>query len=110
MIYTLEEIAERIRPVAEKYKLPKVWVFGSYARGEATEESDVDILVDINWDVLTDVFAVAGIYGALDRAFEKDVDVIETETLEEPITQSRCPNLIVNLMKEKVQVYENTGY
>ena len=42
-VYTLEEIAERIAPVARKYNIPKVYVFGSYARGEADPDSDVDL-------------------------------------------------------------------
>ena len=43
-IYTIDEIREKVKPIAEKYGIEKVWLFGSYARGEATEESDVDLL------------------------------------------------------------------
>ena len=45
-VYKIEEIAERVRPIAEKYNIDKVYLFGSYARGEATEESDVDLRID----------------------------------------------------------------
>ncbi len=38
MIFTTEEIAKRIMPVAKKYHLPAVYLFGSYARGAATED------------------------------------------------------------------------
>ena len=41
MIYTIDEISSRIRPVAEKYHLKAVYLFGSYARGEARDDSDV---------------------------------------------------------------------
>ena len=44
--YTIEEIKQRITPVAEKYGLAAVYLFGSYARGEASAESDIDLLVD----------------------------------------------------------------
>ena len=37
MIYTLDEIKKRILPVIEKYGIPAMYLFGSYARGEATE-------------------------------------------------------------------------
>ena len=37
MIYTLDEIKKRIIPVIEKYSIPAMYLFGSYARGEATE-------------------------------------------------------------------------
>ena len=48
MIYTIDEISSRIRPVAEKYHLKAVYLFGSYARGEARDDSDVDLLVDLS--------------------------------------------------------------
>ncbi len=38
----VEEISERLK---EEYGAQAVILFGSYARGEATEDSDVDILV-----------------------------------------------------------------
>jgi predicted nucleotidyltransferase len=46
MIYTLAQIKDLIVPIAIKYNLKALWIFGSYARGEATEESDVDLLMD----------------------------------------------------------------
>lgn len=46
MIYTVDEIKERVAPIADKYHLAAVYLFGSYARREATENSDVDLLVD----------------------------------------------------------------
>ena len=44
-IYTVDEITAAVKPIAEKYGIDKVWLFGSYARGEATEKSDVDLLI-----------------------------------------------------------------
>lgn len=46
MIYTAEEIRRRITPVAVRYRLKVVYLFGSYARGEATDENDIDLLID----------------------------------------------------------------
>ena len=40
-IFTIEEIKSLVKPVAEKYHADKVYLFGSYARGEADEESDL---------------------------------------------------------------------
>ena len=42
--YTIDEIRRRVTPIAEKSKLRAVYLFGSYARGEAKEESDIDSL------------------------------------------------------------------
>ena len=71
MVYTLDEIARRIRPVAEKYRLKAVYVFGSYARGEAREDSDIDLLVDLTGADLSGFFAIGGLYNDLEAALEK---------------------------------------
>ena len=44
---TLDEIALVAKPLLEKYGLLGVTVFGSYARGEQTEASDIDMVVDV---------------------------------------------------------------
>lgn len=41
---TIEEIRDKIAPVAIEYGLRQVYLFGSYARGEANEDSDVDLV------------------------------------------------------------------
>ena len=45
-IYTISEISQIVTPIASRYGVASVWLFGSYARGEATAESDVDLLID----------------------------------------------------------------
>ena len=42
---TIDEIKIKIAPLALKYRVESIYVFGSYARGEATDSSDIDILV-----------------------------------------------------------------
>ncbi len=46
MHYTLEEIKEKTVPVAVSYGIQSLGVFGSYARNEAGENSDIDICVE----------------------------------------------------------------
>ena len=48
MICTLDEIRHIITPIAQKYNLSAVYLFGSYARGTAREDSDLDLLVDLS--------------------------------------------------------------
>ena len=46
-IYTTDDIKKIIEPIAKEYGVKKLSVFGSYARGEATEKSDIDFhLID----------------------------------------------------------------
>ena len=42
-IYTLEKIKGLIKPVMDKHQITEVYIFGSYARGQARSDSDVDI-------------------------------------------------------------------
>ena len=53
----IEEILRNYKPILrEKYKVKEIGVFGSYARGEQTETSDIDILVHlyepVGWEFL----------------------------------------------------------
>ncbi len=43
-ILTLDAIQDVVEPLAEKYHLKELYLFGSYARGAATSESDLDFL------------------------------------------------------------------
>ncbi|MDR0903050.1 MAG: nucleotidyltransferase domain-containing protein [Ruminococcus sp.] len=81
MIYTIEELRERVRPVAEKYGLPAVYLFGSYARGEATEESDVDLLVGMDGSIIKDRTTRYEMYCDFDDAIGKRTDVVSTNTI-----------------------------
>jgi predicted nucleotidyltransferase len=50
-MYTLEKIVQALRQyqpeLQRKYPVSRLGLFGSYARGEATEKSDIDIAVEI---------------------------------------------------------------
>lgn len=43
MVYSIEEIKRRVTPIAEKYKIPAIYLFGSYARGTVSSNSDIDL-------------------------------------------------------------------
>ena len=42
-IYTIKEIKTIIKPILNKYGITEIYLFGSYARGEANKSSDIDI-------------------------------------------------------------------
>ena len=42
-VYNIKEITDKVKIIAENYPINKISLFGSYARGEAVEESDVDL-------------------------------------------------------------------
>ena len=45
-IYSLKEIKRIIKPILNKYGINDIYLFGSYARGEAKSNSDIDIFCD----------------------------------------------------------------
>jgi predicted nucleotidyltransferase len=105
VVYTIEQLQERIAPVANKYGLPAVYLFGSYAKGEATENSDVDILVDKSGTALHGMFAMGGLYNDLTEALGKPIDLVTTSALEQESTKERMPWFVENLNSEKIQIY-----
>ncbi len=46
MVFTIEDIKKRVIPIVMKYGINSFGIFGSYARGEATEDSDLDFIMD----------------------------------------------------------------
>ncbi len=78
-VYSFEEIVERVRPVAEKYGLRSVYLFGSYARGDADDDSDVDLLVDAE---NVHGLCFCGMWEDFRDALEKEVDMVTLNSLE----------------------------
>ena len=73
-ILTIKQIKERIKPIMQKHEIKDVYLFGSYARGEANRNSDVDIYCD-KGDVDT-LWKHSAFEDELVEALGKDVDVI----------------------------------
>ena len=95
-ILTIEDIVNLVKPIAEKYHVQKIYLFGSYARGEAGIDSDLDFLVYGGKGFkLTMVFALAE---DLREALNKKVDVFEIHEIN---TDSEFYNTI---MKERLVV------
>ncbi len=75
-VLTIKQIKERILPVLAKHQIHEVYLFGSYSRGEATRNSDVDIYCE-SGDIKS-LWDAAGLDDELKEALGKDVDVIFT--------------------------------
>lgn len=95
-IFTVENIIALVKPIAAKYGVEKIYLFGSYARGEADDNSDLDFLVFGGKNFkLTMIFALAE---ELREVLQKDVDVFEINEINE---DSEFYNTI---MKERLLV------
>ena len=95
-VLTFNEIVEAVKPLAQKYRINEVYIFGSYARNEASPESDIDFLVFGGEKFrLTDIFAFAE---ELRRVLDKKIDVFEINEVNENSDFYR------QIMNEKVLV------
>ena len=73
-VLTIKQIKEKIKPVIQKYNITEVYLFGSYARGEATRSSDVDIYCDKG--NIRDMYSLIDFQEELKAALGKSVDVV----------------------------------
>ena len=72
-IYSIDEIRQIIAPIAIKYGVACVFLFGSYARGEANSASDLDFIIEKgNLRGLQ----FAGMLGDLKEAFNRGIDLL----------------------------------
>jgi predicted nucleotidyltransferase len=94
--HMLEEIKSIVEPIAKKYGVERVYLFGSYARGDATDNSDVDLRVDKG--ALKGVFALNGLYTEIQETLQTKVDLLTTGSLNDEFLRK--------IQKEEVLLYE----
>ena len=78
-IYSIDEIKAMVAPIAEQYGVARIFLFGSYARGEAKPDSDLDFRVDKG--SLRGLIQLGGLYSDLEETFDKKLDLL-TNSLE----------------------------
>lgn len=94
-VYTLDEIKSIANPIARRYNVAALYLFGSYARGEATPGSDLDFHVDRGG--MTDLLELGGLYSDLQSGFDKKLDVLTTQML--------SPAFLERIRREEVLIY-----
>ena len=105
MIYTGDQIRQMIAPIAEKYHLKAVFLFGSYARGDATERSDIDLLVDTTGTNLNSLLSLGALYCDLEAALGKPIDLVTVSTLEQEARMTSEKQFRENVMRERMNIY-----
>lgn len=75
----IDKIKKKIEPVAKKYNLKHIWLFGSYAKNMQKKDSDVDIIV--RTEDVSDGFKIVEVKFALEEALDKDVDIVTTGSI-----------------------------
>ena len=105
MIYSICEIQQRIAPVAKRYGVKAVFLFGSYARGEAREDSDI-VLVDTSGTNLRTLLSLGTLYCDLEAALQKPIDLITVSALEQRAQMPSEEMFKETVMKERLNVYD----
>ena len=95
------KIINRLKDFFSTVPVEKAWVFGSYARGEETSDSDIDILVRYSKDTCLGLFGIAELIDKLEKLLGKKVDLVEEDTL--------YPRVAKMVNAEKIQVYERNA-
>lgn len=84
---TIENIIEILKAVTGdtlyQYKAQIKGIFGSFARGEESESSDIDILVDFKEGA--DLFDLVGLSLFLEEKLKRPVDIVPTDTIKSDI-------------------------
>ncbi|MCM1271886.1 MAG: nucleotidyltransferase domain-containing protein [Ruminococcus flavefaciens] len=95
-IYTISQLKEKLIPVFIDNRIKRAVLFGSYGQGSATEESDIDLLVDSDLKGLRFV----GLIEAIRTAVDKDVDIFDITHVE------KGSKIDLEIQKTGVLMYE----
>ncbi|MCM1097830.1 MAG: nucleotidyltransferase domain-containing protein [Ruminococcus flavefaciens] len=91
----ISEIKKAVSTLGSQYGAERIYLFGSYARGDAAENSDVDLRIDRGsirgW-------ALGGLLADLEELLQKKVDLLTTGSLQEDFLNS--------IKNEEVLLYE----
>jgi len=82
----IEKIKNKILPILQRYDVVRSAIFGSFARGENTEGSDIDILVEFGGE--KSLLDLAGLKIALEESLKIKVDVLTYNSLH-PLLRER---------------------
>ena len=91
-----EKLFKKIVSILARYRVKKIAVFGSYARGEAKPESDIDILVEFS--ERKSLLDLVGIEQELSEALGVKADLLTEKSI--------SPYLIDRIKKEMKMIYE----
>jgi len=89
-IIALEDLLERFRALKphlkKRYRANQIELFGSNIRGQQTESSDIDVLVDFAEEA--DLLDLTGLAIFLEKELQRKVDVVPKRALREELRES----------------------
>ncbi len=97
-VYTVDEIKDIVTPIAKRHRVSRMYLFGSYARGEADSNSDVDLRIEA--ENLSNLFVLGSLYADLETALAKSLDLVTTESLRQNLNDPLTQRFIRNMRKD----------
>lgn len=91
MTKAILDLQQKIIPFAKKNKISYVALFGSFARGEQTKKSDVDLVIRIKKSI--GLFEFAGLQLDLEKKLKRKVDLV----MDGSIKKNRLPYITPDL-------------
>ncbi|MBQ7269261.1 MAG: nucleotidyltransferase domain-containing protein [Bacteroidales bacterium] len=92
------EMMAKVQKYLSTIPVRKAWVFGSFARGEETPESDLDLLVDYMTDAKLSLLDVIRYKRQLESIIGREVDLVENGYLK--------PFAVSSAERDKYLIYE----
>ena len=93
-----QSIINKLKSFFAIQPIERAWVFGSYSRGDETQQSDIDILVRFDNDAQITLFKYASIVNSLQKLLHKKVDLVEEGQLKDFAKDAA--------EKDKILIYE----
>lgn len=97
----IEHIKRLVKDFFVSKPVDKVWLFGSYARGEQTSNSDIDLLIRFKEDQIPSLLKYAGMVVELEEIFNLHVDLVKEDTV--------YPEIVPFIEKDKILIYERSN-
>ncbi|GBF33646.1 nucleotidyltransferase [Desulfocucumis palustris] len=72
----IEIIKTKTIPIFKSYGINRAYIFGSFARDEQNQYSDIDFLIEYDPDADFSLFELVGLKYALEEALQRKVDVV----------------------------------
>jgi len=87
-IQQVKEVLQKNRPILQKKGITEIGIFGSYLRGEARPDSDIDILIDITRPAKIDLLDLLTIEEELAQELGTKVDLVLKSNLKPSLSRN----------------------
>lgn len=94
-IISIDDIKEKCRKIFDNYDVEYCYLFGSYAKGKASQSSDVDLLISSNVKGIK----YFGLVEEIRNALNKKVDALDINQLKDNM------DLVQEILKDGIKIY-----